>query len=106
MKPKDENTPACLNFEEKPPTPEKVKNWKRFDAEVGKTNLHPGFRGTYDFLDGKKFGKMIEGSDHTDQCLPQLGTKGFSKLIHEKNEEIYHSSKNEPLGMTKLVPMV
>jgi len=50
--------------------------------------LHPGFRGQYDFLDGKKFGKMIEGSDHTNDCLPQLGTKGFSKLIHEKNEEI------------------
>jgi len=46
VKPDDENTPACLNFLEKPPTPEKVKHWKRFDAEVGKTNLHPGFRGT------------------------------------------------------------
>jgi len=35
-----------------------------------------------------------------------MGVKGFSKLIHEKNEEIYHSSKNEPLGLGRLVPMV
>jgi len=45
-KPDDEKTSKCLQFDEKPPTPEKVKHWKRFDAEVGKTNLHPGFRGT------------------------------------------------------------
>jgi len=27
-------------------------------------------------------------------------------LIHEKNEEIYHSSKNEPLGQPRIVPVV
>jgi len=42
----DENTRNCLQFEERPLTPDKIKKWKRFDAEVGKTNLHPGFRGT------------------------------------------------------------
>lgn len=42
---KDENTKKCLEFEERPPTPDKIKQWKRFESDVGKTNLHPGFRG-------------------------------------------------------------
>jgi len=77
-----------LEFGEKPPTPENIKKWKRFESDVGTTNLHPGFRGTYDHIKDKKFGKQIQDSDHVDGCLPQLGTKGFSKLIREKNEEI------------------
>jgi len=84
----------------------KIKHWKRYDSDVGKTVLHPGYRNEYEFLEGKKFGKIIEDSDHVDKCLPQLGVKGFDKLIHENNENIYKSVKEEPLGKTKNVPMI
>ncbi len=94
-----ESTKACLTFEERPPTPEHIRKFRRSALmEPGKSNSRFDDVERLGLKD-KSFGAASDTSDINASTLINLPKTTFVQDIKTgKMEQIYHSVKREPLG--------
>ena len=100
----NERTSECLVDEDRPPTPDRYKKWRKSTYSVPGTRIiHPG--GVDDWRDVKHpefFGvrKKDPGEgEHVDDVLAQPGAESeYAQTKLTQAERHYHSTRMEPLG--------
>jgi hypothetical protein len=85
-----------LKFDERPPTPEHVKQWRTVQ-EPGAMALHPGMRGVRQ-PEGYRYGSTTADSDHVADVFAHGPQKPLAEYETMRAEEIYRSHQREPLG--------
>jgi len=96
----DEGTDRCLSMEERPPTPEGVRKYRKsYFSEAGQRVVHPGLIDDVKNLDlNAKYGKTTADSDHVENIFSHGPQTSFEEFKMANAEEVYASTKREPLG--------
>jgi hypothetical protein len=100
----NETAKYCMTFEERPPTPEDVKKYRRSaNLAPGKRYVHPKL--TNDDIkkfEGMTFGMTSKASDCTtaDLLAQNANNSIVGRLNAIKAESVYQSVRREPLGET------
>jgi hypothetical protein len=100
----EESVRYCMTFEERPPTPDDIKKYRRSaNLAPGKRYVHPKLNAEdIQRFENMTFGMTSKSSECTTAAL--IGQNGKSTVVSvlnaQKAESIYNSSKREPLGQT------
>lgn len=98
----NESTARSMRPEPPPPTPDEMAKWRKSSVHApGVVSKHPGYAGDTGHLRVPVYGKP---SDHSHGVADLMQTAPKSHLIESalaKKEAIYHSSKQEPLGVAR-----
>lgn len=97
-----DGTHACLDIENRPPTPDKVKKYRKsFYSDPGQRIVHPGLINDMAQQNKlQKYGRTTMNSDHVEDIFNSLPSSEMAEYKQEQREKIYDSKKKEPLGIS------
>jgi len=96
----DESTEQTLKpeiFDRAPPTPDYLKKWRK-NHEPGTTCLHPGYAEDEDYKQLNVYGKAEPVGVKVHEIMNTAPKSYLLEQAERRKEEIYYSSKREPLG--------
>jgi len=95
-------TQYCLDVENRPPTPDGVRRYRKtFHSEPGTRIVHYGLIQDMAKQDKfKKYGVTSDKSDHVEDIFANLPMSAMAEYKMEQAENIYDSRKKEPLGVS------
>ena len=97
----DESAEACLEDAKRPPTPEKVRQYKT-PTVPGARNLHPAYRVNMPPFEGVVFGDVAPGPAKRETAAATLAGQRMTAMEAEINAKVeqraFLSVRREPLG--------
>jgi len=98
----NESTAHSMHPTPPPPTPDEMARWRKSTIHApGSASKHPGYAGDTDHLRVQVYGKRSDDGIGVQDLMQTAPKSYLIERALEKKEAVYHSSKQEPLGVSR-----